>query len=100
MKTMRYEHAHLPTLSQEQRAELAVLAALPDDAIDCNDIPVLSDVAWANAVQGRFYKAIKKPLTVRLDADVLAWLKSQGKGYQTRMNSILREAMQKDVRKS
>ncbi len=44
---------------------------------------------------GKFYRPIKKPLTIRLDADVLAWLKSQGKGYQTRLNRWLRTAMEK-----
>ncbi|MCL2007161.1 MAG: BrnA antitoxin family protein [Treponema sp.] len=39
------------------------------------------------------YKPIKKTVNVRLDADVIEWLQSTGKGYQTRMNAILREAM-------
>ena len=46
-------------------------------------------------VVGKFYRPIKKPLTIRLDADVLDWLKSKGKGYQTRLNSLLRTAMEK-----
>jgi uncharacterized protein (DUF4415 family) len=41
---------------------------------------------------------VKQQASVRLDADVLAWLKAQGKGYQTRMNKILREAMLKDLK--
>src|SRR3546814_9168652 len=45
------------------------------------------------AERGRFYKPIKQQVTARLDADVLAWLKSQGKGYQARMNAILRREM-------
>jgi uncharacterized protein (DUF4415 family) len=43
---------------------------------------------------GKFYRPIKKSLTIRLDADVLAWLKSQGRGYQTRLNKLLRAAME------
>jgi uncharacterized protein (DUF4415 family) len=43
------------------------------------------------------YKPIKKTVNVRLDADVIEWLQSAGKGYQTRMNSILREAMEHSV---
>ena len=39
------------------------------------------------------YKPIKKTVNVRLDADVIEWLQSTGRGYQTRMNAILREAM-------
>jgi uncharacterized protein (DUF4415 family) len=41
----------------------------------------------------RYYKVIKKPVTLRLDADVLAWFKKQGRGYQTRINRALRQAM-------
>jgi uncharacterized protein (DUF4415 family) len=41
----------------------------------------------------RYYKVIKKPVTLRLDADVLAWFKKQGRGYQTRINRALREVM-------
>jgi uncharacterized protein (DUF4415 family) len=46
-------------------------------------------------VVGKFYRPIKKSLTIRIDFDVLAWLKGQGKGkgYQTKINGILREAM-------
>jgi uncharacterized protein (DUF4415 family) len=43
--------------------------------------------------RGKFYRPVKKQITARVDADVLAWLKSQGKGYQSRMNAILRDAM-------
>jgi uncharacterized protein (DUF4415 family) len=66
---------------------------MPDDTIDFSDIPPMDDAAWANAIRGRFYKPTKTSTTVRVDSDVLAWLKSQGKGYQTRINAILREAM-------
>jgi uncharacterized protein (DUF4415 family) len=45
-------------------------------------------------LSAKFYRPIKKSLTIRLDADVLAWLKGQGKGYQTRINGLLREAME------
>ncbi len=41
----------------------------------------------------RYYKVIKKPVTLRLDADVLAWFKKQGRGYQTRINRALRQVM-------
>lgn len=59
--------------------------------IDTTDIPQTLD--WSKAVVGRFYRPIKKPLTIRLDADVLAWLKGQGRGYQTRINMLLRRSM-------
>jgi uncharacterized protein (DUF4415 family) len=60
--------------------------------IDPTDIP--SAVDWSKAVVGKFYRPIKKPLTIRIDADVLAWLKGQGSGYQTRINALLRSAME------
>jgi len=82
-----------PPLSQAQRAEIEALAGLPDSAIDYSDIPPLDDAFWQKAVRNPFYKPTKTPTTVRVDSDVLAWLKSQGKGYQTRINAILREAM-------
>ena len=59
--------------------------------IDLSDIREVTD--WSKAVVGKFYRPIKKSLTIRIDADVLAWLKGQGKGYQTKINGILREAM-------
>ncbi len=84
---------NLPPLTEERKAELRALADLPDSEIDYSDIPPLDEKFWQNAVRNPFYKPTKASTTVRVDSDVLAWLKSQGKGYQTRMNAILREAM-------
>jgi len=80
-------------LTEAQKAELAALAALPDEQIDTSDIPPLSESFWQNAVGNPFYRPLKQQVTVRMDADVLAWLRSSGRGYQSRLNSILREAM-------
>jgi uncharacterized protein (DUF4415 family) len=85
--------AALPPLSVKQKSELAKLAARSEDQIDYSDIPPLQDAFWSDAVRGRFYKPTKASTTVRIDADVLAWLKGHGKGYQTRMNAILRKEM-------
>ena len=82
-----------PPLSEEQKAGLKALAEMPDSEIDFSDIPPLDEKFWKNAVRNPFYRPVKTSTTVRLDADVMAWLKSQGKGYQTRINAILREAM-------
>jgi uncharacterized protein (DUF4415 family) len=82
-----------PALTEEQKAELALLATMRDDEIDFSDIPSSQLGEWDNAVRGRFYKPIKKQMTIRIDVDVLEWLKTLGKGYQTRLNAILREAM-------
>lgn len=85
--------ADLPPLTAEQKARLEALAARPDDAIDYSEIPPLSDAFWANAVRGRYYRATKTSTTVRIDSDVLAWLRAQGRGYQTRINAIMRREM-------
>jgi len=82
-----------PALTDSQKAELAALALRPESAIDYSDIPPLTEDFWQYAVRGRFYKPTKTTTTVRVDSDVLAWLKQQGKGYQTRLNAILRDAM-------
>jgi uncharacterized protein (DUF4415 family) len=81
----------------EQRRQLEALAKMPDSEIDTSDIPVLPDEAWKDAVRGRFYRPVKQAVSLRLDADVLAWLKKDGEGYQTRANQILRERMLEDL---
>lgn len=65
-----------------------------DNDIDTSDIPEVRD--WSKAVVGKFYRPLKEPITLRLDADVLAWLKSSGPGYQTRINTLLRQLMSSD----
>ena len=71
--------------------ELEALLRLRDEDIDTSDIPEITD--WSKAVVGKFYRPIKSPVTLRLDSDVLAWLKRSGPGYQTRINALLRQAM-------
>jgi uncharacterized protein (DUF4415 family) len=79
-----------------QADEIRALKRMKDSEIDTTDVPPVLD--WSKAVVGRFYRPIKKPLTIRLDADVLAWLKGQGKGYQTRINALLRSSMERQQR--
>jgi uncharacterized protein (DUF4415 family) len=62
-----------------------------DEDIDFSDIPLVLD--WSKAEMGKFYRPPKKAVTIRLDRDVLEWLKGFGKGYQTRVNLLLRHAM-------
>lgn len=95
MKTERIRHTPdtLPELSPEQRVQLAEAANQPDEALLDDDMPELTDDQLANALQGRFYRPVKQQITARIDADVLAWLKSRGKGYQVRLNAILRREM-------
>ena len=100
-KIIRYKHNldDLPELSAAQKGELEALAKRPDSEIDFSDIPELDENFWQNAVQNPYYKPLKKSTTVRIDADVMQWLKAQGKGYQTRMNKILRDAMLQELKK-
>jgi uncharacterized protein (DUF4415 family) len=82
-------------LTRAQLAELKSLAVLPDDAIDTSDAPQLLD--WSDARRGLFYRPVKQQLTLRLDADVIAWFKQHttpDEGYQTRINRALREYVQ------
>lgn len=70
------------------RQELSALAARPENEIDYSDVSATTKDAWCVASRGRFYRPVKQQLTVRIDADVLEWLKGQGSGYQSRLNEI------------
>jgi uncharacterized protein (DUF4415 family) len=67
-----------------KRGKIAVLKASASEGKRSQD---------SMAEVGRLYRPIKKPVTLRLDADVLAWFKKQGHGYQTRINRALRAVM-------
>ncbi|HEY1427287.1 MAG TPA: BrnA antitoxin family protein [Caulobacteraceae bacterium] len=84
-------------LTDALRREIAELAKRPDSEIDLTDMPEWTDEMFARAVQGQFYRPLKSQLTVRVDNDILAWLRAKGRGYQTRINAILRQAMPDDV---
>jgi uncharacterized protein (DUF4415 family) len=92
-KIVRHTLSSLPPLTAKQRANLRKLAAKPDSEIDTSDIPELTDEQWKTAVRGRFYRPVKLQIRPRIDSDVVHWLKAQGKGYQSRMNAILRREM-------
>ncbi len=81
-------------LTVEKRATLRRLAERPDSMIDLSDIPEIRQLP-SDAVIGKFYRSKKQSVTMRLDADVLAWLKASGDGYQTRVNTYLRDLMAK-----
>jgi uncharacterized protein (DUF4415 family) len=85
---------NLKTLPSVSKKDLERVDAIKDEDIDCSDIPETTDLSnfrpWE---QRQMFKPVKVAVTCKLDADVVAWLKQGGKGYQTRMNSILREAM-------
>jgi uncharacterized protein (DUF4415 family) len=98
-----YDTENPPELSDREREELARLAEMRDEDIGYGDIPPQD---FSNAILFRdrhqlrhLFKPIKQSTTVRIDADVLHWLRAKGKGYQTRINAILREAMVREERR-
>ena len=78
-------------LTKEQKRDIRAIAAKRDQDIDFSDVPPILD--WSGAEIGKFYRPKKKPVTMRLDSDVIAWLKADGRGYQTKANWLLRNAM-------
>jgi len=99
MKMVRYKQGDVPPLSKAEAVEIEALAKRPDCEIDCSEIPELDDgfmersVLWKDVVRSGLYKPKKVAVNAKIDADVVGWLKRQGRGYQTRMNAILRDAM-------
>lgn len=98
-KTVVYKLNSDQPLTTRQKREIQALAAMPENEIDTSDIPELPPGAWKNAVRGKWYRPVKQAVSIRLDADVLAWLKAKGSGYQTKVNSLLRERMLEEIRK-
>ena len=90
---MKKDMSELPP---EVQAQIRALESLPDDQIDTTDAPEILD--WSDAKRGVFYRPVKQQITLRIDADVIAWFKAQaqgGRGYQTDINSALREHVQR-----
>jgi len=85
-------------MGSRQNAELTALARLPDEAIDTKDIPELTN--WAGAEIGKFYRPRKQVVTMRLDADIVAWFKARSRKYQTAVNQVLRDHVTKGARRS
>jgi uncharacterized protein (DUF4415 family) len=79
-KTVKVKHRPGRPLSAKVRREVAALASRPSSDIDFSDIPELPPGAWKDAVRGRFYRLVKQAISLRGDADVVAWLKQSGKG--------------------
>ena len=86
---------NLPPLTEAQKRELEENRPKSDDEIDFSDIPEADDAFFARAVPRQIYRRLKQQLTLRIDADLIAWFKREagedGKGYQTRINQALRE---------
>ena len=91
-----------PRLTPDLLAESLRIAQMPDEAIDFSDIPCSGKGDWKNAVRGKFYRANKKQVTLRLDADLIEWFKTQqggARGYQTKINAALRKVVEGERRK-
>lgn len=101
MKEKHMKKGTSDPLTPAQHAELDHLAALSDDQIDTSDMPQSHD--WSGAKRGLLYRPAKQLLTLRIDADVVAWFKGHaagGKGYQTRINRALRDYVERHERKA
>lgn len=81
----------MKTLTKEQKRDIAAIAGKKGRDIDLSEMPEVLD--WSGAEIGKFYRPAKKPVTIRLDEDVVEWLKGYGRGYQTKANLLLRHAM-------
>ncbi|TWB21290.1 uncharacterized protein (DUF4415 family) [Nitrospirillum amazonense] len=83
-----------PDLTPDLEAQIKALVAMPDEEIDTIDIPERTD--WTGARRGMF-RPMKQQLTLRLDADLVAWFREhpQGRGYQSRINQALREYVER-----
>ena len=96
-----YDTENPPPLSDAEREQIARLAAMGDEDIDLSDIPEMkfeNAFLWRDRHNHPLYRPVKQSTTIRIDADVLLWLKAKGRGYQTRLNAILRDAMVREGR--
>lgn len=80
--------------STRHKKEIRALKYQPEKEIDVKDIPEVRD--WDGAIRGRFYRPVKKAVSLRLDADVLAWFKTRSEKYQSKINEVLREYMRRN----
>jgi len=91
MGIVSYTMETLPTVSKK---ELDMAAELKDEDIDCSDIPEINNFTGLRPRPiCKINEQEKVTITCNLDADIAAWLKQEGSGYQTRVNAILRQAM-------
>lgn len=83
-------------MKKPSRTDWARVDAMTDDQVDTSEAPPLDEKFFAEAELRM--PVNKETVTIRLDPDVLTWLKSQGRGYQTRINAILRRYMEAQQR--
>jgi uncharacterized protein (DUF4415 family) len=84
-------------ISDRERAELVRLSGKSDSELDYSDAPAMKSVP-RNVHIGRFYRPVKQQISLRVDADVLAWFRLKARKYQTYMNEVLRREMQSRAR--
>ena len=96
-KRVRASALFTKPISERERLQLQRLAARPDSQTDYGDAPELHPRA-AKVEVGRFYRPVKQLVSLRVDADVLAWFRGHGKKYQTHMNQVLRREMESKAR--
>lgn len=88
-------------MNETNKKRITELAKRPDSEIDTSDIPEWTKEDFAHSVPFHsLYKPRKEQVTARIDSDVLVWLKSFGRGYQTLMNELLRKEMMESKKKS
>ena len=90
-KPHHLKEKNMNTNTENRDREIEALMRMRDEDIDTSDIPEVRN--WNSAFVGKFFRPIKAPITIRLDLDIVTWLKSEGPGYQTRINAFLRRAM-------
>ena len=90
------------TKSATYRRDLEKARSVRDSTIDYSDIPPLTDEELDRMVRARAarLRALKRPISIRLQPAVLQWLKREGPGYQTRINQLLREAMERSEKRA
>src|SRR3981081_3245299 len=94
--TRRIKGEPMRKLTKQQKRDIRAIAAKQDGDIDFSDAPPVLD--WSGAEIGKFYRPVKKPVTMRFDSDNIAGLKIDGRGYQTKANWLLRHAMLQHTR--
>jgi uncharacterized protein (DUF4415 family) len=96
MNGRRTKMANTRKLTVEEKAAVDALRDRPENEIDLTDPDAPEVKDWSGAVRGGLYRPVKQPVTMRVDADVLAWFKARdARGYQTRINRALREYIER-----
>lgn len=91
---------HMKSVLERHKDELAALDAMKDEDIDLTDMPEVTEEQWARSRRGKLYRPVKEQITLRLDADVIAWFRQNEDKYQTAINAALREHVGRQRRAS